>query len=292
MIMKYYKRFFKESISSVVYHMTYITSVIDILQTNRFKCSLSVTSDYQDIAKKLFYFSVSRIKWSGYFETNVTDGICILELDGKKFNQKYKGSPFDYWGHAYRQQRYNVQSDFKKGIEAFLKSDENEERIYSDKLYIPDAIKYIKAIHIYISEKIYSSFRKEITQLKELTYNKNIPIYYYEKLSYFKVLRNGVLLKDEIPLYIIMADILSHTNIKDLHPMSRQIVQKILHVGYTPVSHEHLLSSITELKDSTRAINQQALEQLQYFCKKNKLKSLFDKKAIDIINNYIFTYYA
>lgn len=176
----------KEGVSKVVFHATQVRKAINILQSNEFVLTSNLgTSADQIGANKFYYFSVSRVKWGGYNRGifgEKTLGV-ILELDGDKFNQRYKGGPVDYWGPNFRT------PDIPK--EDRLRSDENEERVFSDDPLIPRASSYVLAVHAYIPEREeeheYDDLKKK-RKLIEVTSTRRLPLYIYKNFSDFKVL--------------------------------------------------------------------------------------------------------
>lgn len=175
-----------EGVSKVVFHATQARKALEILQSDEFVLTTNLgTSSDQIGANKFYYFSVSRIKWGGYnrgefYEKN--PGV-ILELDGDKFNQRYKGGPVDYWGPSFRT------PDIPK--ESRLRSDENEERVFSNDPIIPRASSYILGVHLYIPEEEeehdYELIRMKI-DFTTITSSRNVPLYVYKNFSDFKLL--------------------------------------------------------------------------------------------------------
>ncbi|MFW6225420.1 MAG: hypothetical protein ACOC3V_00510 [bacterium] len=185
------KKNIKESVSSIVYHATSIQNCLDILKTNKFELTTSLGTSADQHGEKFYYFSLSRIKHGGYLRSMLKGSAVNLVLDGSKFNQRYKGTPVDYWGRNWRR---NVSKD------QALKNDENEERIISDDPYIPNAVSYIKEIHICFSnenyemekdkEKIYETLvehynYRDIKKISMLALNEGIDVYLYYNPKHF-----------------------------------------------------------------------------------------------------------
>jgi hypothetical protein len=127
-------QFLDEGISPIVYHATQTSSAYQILKTNKFKLTSPIGSDKMVKGKKsqMFYLSTTRSKHGRYHQMNLAG--AILELDGRKLANNYKGQPIDYWGPEFR----------KVDPTGF----ESEDRIFSPKPEIPNASKYIKSIHV------------------------------------------------------------------------------------------------------------------------------------------------
>lgn len=130
------KKFLIESISSTVFHKTSVQNAIKILKSDKFRLSASIGTQAEiDVNKGRFFFlSTARSPLSSYIGKDPYKGDLYFELDGDKFNQRFKGFAMDYWGDAFR----NL-------------NNEMEDRVVSDNQYIKNAKQYIKAIHVYFS---------------------------------------------------------------------------------------------------------------------------------------------
>jgi hypothetical protein len=186
----------KESLSKIVYHNTYIDRCYDILKSNTFKLTSQLGTGSDQFSDKFYYLSVSRIKFGGYAHTFSKDNNVCMVLDGDKFNQRYKGGPVDYWGQDYKKAGRD-----SGNIGTAMRQDENEERVFTDDDNIPNAKKYILAIHISINDapdnednSDYYAFLnhanyRELQAMKTMASNGNIPFYVYvDNFSAFKVL--------------------------------------------------------------------------------------------------------
>ena len=158
-----------EGISPIVFHYTSIRNAASIIDNNRFKLSTSFGTDAEGwLAQKnkIYYLSTTRHKLGGYHLMSGRQGV-MLNLDGNKLSNRYSGEPVDYWGSEFRK------LDPTKG--------EAEDRIYHTKPTIPDAIDYIKEVHVYIKQEDFGdentqrSARKLLISLKK----NNIPHYFY-----------------------------------------------------------------------------------------------------------------
>lgn len=166
-----------EGISPVLYHfMRGPINALNILKQNQFKLTASPGTDTERHLQKghrQYYLSTARHKLGGYHVKSEGNGI-IFNLDGKKLAQNYTGKAVSYWGPDY----YGNPGSYKKGYE----QKEAEDRIYSYKPFIPDAIKYIQEMHVLFDiDTKYGKpsgpvYRRLIITAKRL----GIPIYVYE----------------------------------------------------------------------------------------------------------------
>jgi hypothetical protein len=169
-----------EGVSPIVYHGTSSGNTVDMLRDNRFRLSPGIgrASDQAINRGKFYFLAVSRVKKSGYEQT-IGTGRTMLVLDGRKLNQRYKGVSVDYWGRDPEMMRK------KNQVQYWLRSDENEDRILSDKPYIPNARNYIKEIHIWLGDDPINDYYSEVyTTLNKI--KGKIPVYYYwNKQDYY-----------------------------------------------------------------------------------------------------------
>jgi len=194
----------KETLSDIVYHLTYIDNLLEIMKSNKLDLTalLGTPADAQ-FDKELYYFSFSSVKFGGYGQKFPEDNVVNIVFDGRLLSQRYKGKPVDYWGHEYRQRMLNVGHP-----EGFHKNDEEEQRLLSNESEIPNAYKYIKEIHINLSKDSKLDFRnadqkdefldKLFTHPKWINNNlrtiisfaerEDIPVYLYMNYPAFKVL--------------------------------------------------------------------------------------------------------
>ena len=127
-----------EGISNEVYHYTRINVAAEILTSGEFILSSAVGNKTEtDIAPAgyPYFLSTTRSKVGGYHKDPGPDAVLFV-LDGRWYNQRYKGRPVDYWGD-----RHNL----------YGRESEAEDRIFSKEPTIP--ITGVKALHIYLSPK-------------------------------------------------------------------------------------------------------------------------------------------
>jgi hypothetical protein len=168
------KKILEEGLSDIVYHFTYIHSVVDILEENRFKLSTNLGSD-ADLTtskNKFYFFSTTRSKTKQYRNGNVK-----IKLDGKKLGYKYKGFPIDYWQYSKNPKDWGDKSGYRQT----LLSSEEEDRIISNKPYIDNSKSYILEIHILLSKFEFENLKKLIN------FSKEIPIFFYTDKKSFLI---------------------------------------------------------------------------------------------------------
>jgi len=187
----------KESLAGIVYHTTGINRIEEILKTNAFYLTTSVGTSSDGLAKGYFYYlSVSRVKYGGYARS-LSDRQATIVLDGDKFNQRYKGVDVDYWGSNWRLQN-EPNTSIEQRYSAEMRNNENEERLITNDSEIPNAVKYIKEIHICIGDlnvgpdALISLIGKEdklvdsISRIGRINRAYGIPIYFYDNFSAYK----------------------------------------------------------------------------------------------------------
>jgi hypothetical protein len=155
-----------EALTDVVYHFTHPKNLYKILENNEFFLSTALfdTDDVKVNKGRYSYMSLSRTRNNPNFLMDAK-----IVLDGRKLNQKYKSIPVDY---------------FKNGPKGF----EQEDRIISDEINIPNFSKYILSIHINAS-------RGDVPNLNEMIQicnDRNIPIYVYNSVKNFLNQRNPI----------------------------------------------------------------------------------------------------
>ncbi len=224
-----------ESVSSQIFRFIPVDRLDELLTSDTFK--LAPSQGANKFSKKFNYLSVSRIKFGGYARSSTYKSGVIMELDGTKFNNHYKGGPIDYWG-----------KDFSKSgtTEQKMKNDENEERIFSDKNTIPKASSYIKAIHILVEEE--SKYDTKIVRLRKKASLKGIACYVYDDKNAWKTLNKKKAMKEHkeanIGAYKIK-DIVDIYNGKATDKQKQNIIkykytyQKDLFAGIKNEIHNH-----------------------------------------------------
>ena len=211
------QRDINSGLSSILYHSTDFNKTLNILNDNQFKLtsSLGAKNDMGNNKNKLFYFSTSRSPFGDY-NRSLANAPTILVLDGEKLSQNYSGGPFDYWGPEARSR--NPQSS------------EMEDRIWSDKMYIPNASKYIKEIHALVGRSYeYENDDDEISKIRKLTLagiQKGIPIYAYRKEEDYKFLNK----KQAIPKNELLSKYIRKNNKNSFPQKKERLSEKTKHL--------------------------------------------------------------
>jgi len=156
-----------ERLSAVLYHYTNISNVLEILNTDSFRLTPDIASKAETSFRKtdkIYYMSFSRSKTGQYHYPTVGSTGVLLVVDGDKLNQRYSGTPVDYWEGTHK--------------------DEMEDRLYSSKPYIKNAHQYISEIHILIKPKDNpdwetSRFIRRARKIYIASAKENIPVYFY-----------------------------------------------------------------------------------------------------------------
>lgn len=191
-----------EGLSPILYHITKVSSLYKILTNNKFE----LTSDFavpeergkgmrrntsgrsRKYDKKVFYLSAARSKTSSYITDSFSNyngklPVALLVLDGRKLMSA------GFSGHSV---------NFFRGRDdkGNLEIDELEDRIYSKKPTIPNAIKFIKEIHLFASEDAYNTAGKniqlQINKILSTLHDREVDTYIYDNFRNFKILNKKV----------------------------------------------------------------------------------------------------
>lgn len=173
-----------------LYHYTDLTRVAKIVSQNKFELTYAKGADsgkYKNF-KRNFYLSCSTIARGRYgtgSEGRYYDGNfqSIIELDASKVSDNYKIIPVDYW---------NYPDQDRSGSSRI---DETEDRIVARNPSIPNAKKYIIAVHIFIpkpkekedegDKKRRVMYTDSINQIAQ----SGVDYYLYDDIKYFTLLR-------------------------------------------------------------------------------------------------------
>ena len=137
----------RESISSIVYHFTDISSLIQILDDDKFRLSVK-SDDSENFGPESFYLSVSRIKSikTGY---PYSIGLNVrITLNGDRFNQRYRGKAVDFFAISGEKGAKHRYYDKPGSIPYAQENTENEDRIFSYEPSISNVWRYIERIDI------------------------------------------------------------------------------------------------------------------------------------------------
>ncbi len=171
-----------EGVSSILYQSTSIHNVKEILNRNAILLtpSIGTDSDYSINKNKTYFLSTARSRVGQYHypASKYHTGQCLLVLDGQKLMQDgFTGAPVNYWGS-----------------EVIHTKNEMEDRIVSSKSEIPNAMKYIKEIHILLNTQEKRDDRLEsmiriLRLIMIIGKSKAIPVFVYNNFEDFNVLR-------------------------------------------------------------------------------------------------------
>lgn len=164
--------------SSVLYHLILMEHAIPALQKDRFKLAPVNEGVESEFGKAQFFLSLARSKHSDYFRKEAGGTHVIFVLDGNKLGHNYQVKPIDYW---HKQQ--------------FVDSDEKEDRLFANKMYIP-CVRYIKEIH-FMKESGKFKANDSLT-LALLAKRNNIELYQYDNLKAFMDLDKRKKIKLEV----------------------------------------------------------------------------------------------
>jgi len=190
----------QEGISPLLFHITSIKSLYEMLSGDRLflrpllRSMADTVADPSGISstgkgkvEKLFFLSTARTMHSQYIDSSFdrSRAHVVLELDGRLLSTRYSGNPLDYWG-----------KDFRNMLSGKY---EQEDRIYHTEPYIPNATKYIKAIHIHMPQTYIDKQLKENDNMKKfisgsllVAKRKGVPVHFYNDKATFFSRRNPV----------------------------------------------------------------------------------------------------
>jgi len=184
-----------EGASDIMYHFTQAKHAVSILTDNYFKLSVGDKRDKELNQGKDFYLSTTRTKILGFNSAPVK-----LVLDGRRLKMRYRIAPVKYF----------------EGEKT-----EQEDRIISDKQFIPNAKQYILSVHMVINDSLGS--------LVEICKENNIPFFVYRYYKDFLVQKNAL---DEEQIGFYMGDKI------DLGSMNITDVQDDLDLEWLSKSNE------------------------------------------------------
>ena len=169
-----------ERISDIVYHFTTTEAANLIIGNNKFKLQPIPVEMNVEPGKKYqdgYYMSVARTKVEGYTR-NTSNFQCYFvrfELDGSKLGNTLKGGAYNYFHGQHGRDDY----------------EEYEDRIYSRKQYIDNALGYIKRIDVYWDNRCEIGFNFVKTALEH-----NIPTFLFAKREKWAQHSGGIEVKD------------------------------------------------------------------------------------------------
>ena len=168
-----------EGSSDILYHYVDPTYILEIIENNRLNtiAAMGSDTDYKLNKNKFYYLSTTRSRSSGYRKSHGK-----IVLDGRKLKQRYAITPVDYWNLPKSDNQ--DKSSYVNSIDSL----EQEDRIITDIPSIPNAMKYILEVHIYVGENPTNLVKKIVSLCKKV----GIPIFLYNKLQNFYSQRNPI----------------------------------------------------------------------------------------------------
>lgn len=170
-----------ERLSSVLYHYTSARTLMDIINSNQFRLTPDLGTDAESGHRsrgKIYYgsFSRSRVSKFHYPMSEYQNGSVIMVVDGDRLQADgYTGRPIDYW--------------------QFGDNDEMEDRVFSRKSHIEDFVRYIREVHILITEKQGAESRDKAIRAARMVYRKlkpqGIPVYVYTNAKAMNMLKKS-----------------------------------------------------------------------------------------------------
>lgn len=165
--------------SSVLYHLIPMEHAIPALQKDRFRLAATNEGVESEFGKQQFFLSLARSKQSHYFTNEINVTSVVFVLDGVKMGQNYQIKPVDYWAS-----------------QQHVTSDEMEDRLFADKLYIP-CVKYVKEIH-FMTEREAKWKSNDSLTLALLAKRNGIELYQYDSMKDFAKLDKRKKIKLEV----------------------------------------------------------------------------------------------
>jgi hypothetical protein len=172
-----------ERISDIVYHFTTTEAANLIIGNNKFKLQPIPVEMNVEPGKKYgdgYYMSVARTKVEGYTR-NTSNFQCYFvrfELDGSKLGNTLKGGAYNYWQDQHGKDEY----------------EEYEDRIFSKKQYIDNAVGYIKRMDIDVSRKCSMGFKTPT--LIKTTLSSGVPTFLFPSREKWGQQSGGIQVRD------------------------------------------------------------------------------------------------
>lgn len=160
--------------SPILFHYTGISNAFNMVNSGKINLTYASGADRRDSSKgKAYYFSMSRIRHSGYNHGSPFDAV-LFEFDGSKLGSKYQIRPVDYWGYSWDLQRTSPIAD------------EQEDRLFSHDQEIP-LYPYLKSINVYVRPEGHRDFKEDNLKrakfIKKKAEENNIPCFIYNDLN-------------------------------------------------------------------------------------------------------------
>lgn len=166
------REFLFESVSSIIFHYTRVTTALRILESQKFELSSTLGSVEEQYAPKgyPYFLSTTRTRHGGYHSTIGQDAV-LFELDGNYYNQRYPGGSVDYWLNR------SPTVDHHRAHEA-------EDRIFSKKSTMPAAI---TQMDVYVQRDADPEIRARTRKLLIMAKSKGIPVNFFNDLEAWRM---------------------------------------------------------------------------------------------------------
>lgn len=164
--------------SSVLYHLIQMEYAITALKNDRFKLAATNESVEAQFGKGQYFLSLARSKHSDYFKKEIGSTHVVFVVDGQKLGHNYQVKPVDYWAS-----------------QKYVNSDEKEDRLIADKMYIP-CIRYVKEIHFMNETGKYKN--NDSLTLALLAKRNKIALFQYGDMTAFANLDKRKVIKLEV----------------------------------------------------------------------------------------------
>lgn len=163
------QKILNEYYSDILYHFTGFTNIYNIIKTNTFSLTPTMSREIDSVfnKNKMFYASFARSKLSSYGNNSTT--MACLVVDKNKLKQ-FKIVPVDYY-------------------QTKLLTNEMEDRVLTDKPYIKNFVNYIISVDIFISPKYYEKLPM-LKKIKHLCDSLNIQLRFFKDSNDFTYSKN------------------------------------------------------------------------------------------------------
>lgn len=174
-----------ERVSSKAFHAIDYAKLVKVLKDNEIELDVTNKSRLKNkvvnVEKYPYYLSLARTMNSGYVKGSVDEGSAVIEFNGDKLSDNFKGKAVDWYGGLSQEERrkktsYYIDGEKRTDDYEFHRYYEAQDRLYSaKKSKIINVRKYITAIHAVYSEDAKTRGYYEIIKKK----SGGAPLYLY-----------------------------------------------------------------------------------------------------------------
>jgi len=244
--MQSFKQYLYEKLSSVLYHTTSAQAAAAILGFNKFRLTPSIEGDIEDkLGKHDYYMSFSRNKGSDFVKgmLNGSKPLVTFVLNGNLLSQKYSGKPVDYFAGTK------------------MKTDEFEDRLFSNQPFIAPARNYIKEIHCFIPNGRLDKYTAPLNNNAE---DRSVAIYFYSDPRAFMILNKAKAIKPQDESSVVEPEEKKELATAGGGRADYESVITILHKDPSNLDHEDKVTlSYMSDGNSRRAMGQRILSYLK-----------------------------